>query len=114
MSSTPGPWKITDSEELVAGPEDGFEPIGTCGCCSGYWVKGATEGEKLANARLIAAAPELADALEAVLDNVPTCVFVDAYPWDGRCGTHDFTVQEPGKCAVQRASEVLRRTRGES
>lgn len=57
---------------------------------------------------------ELADALEAVLDNVPTCVFVDAYPWDGRCGTHDFTVQEPGKCAIQRAVDVLARTRGES
>lgn len=57
---------------------------------------------------------ELADALEAVLDNVPTCVFVDAYPWDGRCGIHDFTVQEPGKCAIQRAVDVLARTRGES
>ena len=57
---------------------------------------------------------ELADALEAVLDNVPTCVFVDAYPWDGRCGTHDSTVQEPGKCAIQRAVDVLARTRGES
>lgn len=57
---------------------------------------------------------ELADALEAVLDNVPACVFVDAYPWDGRCGIHDCTVQAPGVCAVQRASEVLRRTRGES
>lgn len=57
---------------------------------------------------------ELADALEAVLRNVPTCVFVDAYPWDGRCGIHDFTVQEPGKCAIQRAVDVLARTRGES
>mgnify|MGYP000452809847 CR=1 FL=1 len=57
---------------------------------------------------------ELADALEAVLDNVPACVFVDTYPWEGRCGIHDFTVQEPGKCAIQRAVDVLARTRGES
>lgn len=55
---------------------------------------------------------ELSEALEAVLDNVPACVFVDTYPWEGRCGIHDFTIQKPRECAVQHAVEVLARTRG--
>lgn len=57
---------------------------------------------------------ELSEALEAVLDNVPACVFVDTYPWEGRCGIHDFTIQKPRECAVQHAVEVLARTRGAS
>lgn len=57
---------------------------------------------------------ELSEALEAVLDNVPACVFVDTYPWEGRCGIHDFTIQKPRECAVQHAVEVLARARGAS
>lgn len=65
MKHTPGPWRIGTA------PPNGEQAIGTI---RGMMVAVATTGvgmenETLANARLIAAAPDLLDALHAVLSD---------------------------------------------
>ena len=65
MKHTPGPWRI-ECFEVTAGPPDGFDPIWTCGCCGGYAMAGDPL-EAIANGRLIAAAPELLEALKGVV-----------------------------------------------
>lgn len=75
---TPGPWSCGNAERLsseMAYSKDstGFQPLGGCGCCGSPWVNGATDEECKANARLIAAAPDLyaaAQAAAAVLARV--------------------------------------------
>ena len=61
---TPGPWRIGTP------PPNGEQTIGTL---NGLMVAVATTGAEMeetkANARLIAAAPELLEALQSVLDN---------------------------------------------
>lgn len=58
---TPGPWKVGESYYVLAGPEDGH-----LAACFNY-VKGLGTVPQYANARLIAAAPELLEALKDVL-----------------------------------------------
>jgi len=56
VSYTPGPWKVSEIVEPMVYPEDGKTPI----CL----ISGMFHAEtKRANARLIAAAPELLEAL---------------------------------------------------
>jgi hypothetical protein len=68
---TPGPWKIfraSNGAMLGIGvdrPADEDHAAGVTDAYGGLWGSG---GEKEANARLIAAAPELYDALEHILD----------------------------------------------
>ena len=61
---TPGPWRIGTP------PPNGEQTVGTL---NGLMVAVATIGAEMeetkANARLIAAAPELLEALQSVLDN---------------------------------------------
>ena len=52
---TPGPWKVFD-ESLVVGPHDGT----TDNIAS---VRSRSDGSRIANSRLIAAAPEMHEAL---------------------------------------------------
>lgn len=60
---TPGPWRI-DADGVVAGDPEGFQPFGSCGCCGSPWMSGDSDDQKRADARLIAAAPELLTALQ--------------------------------------------------
>lgn len=63
---TPGPWRVDDGDRVVG-------PMGnTVADCPGYSVKATNplhqqRGGREANARLISAAPELLEALEALL-----------------------------------------------
>jgi hypothetical protein len=72
---TPGPWRVTDDAPTII--QCDYRSIGSSGGAliasamgndsSGFYV---SESESLANARLIAAAPELLEALKAVLPYV--------------------------------------------
>lgn len=58
---TPGPWNVTNLETA----ETVFCIGGQSGSIASAWNKGGGEGE--ANAKLIAAAPELLEALQYIL-----------------------------------------------
>ena len=64
---TPGPWKVSRRFDIKqdVGPNVGGRYIGTTSANSPF---SSTVEEDEANARLIAAAPELLEALEAVVD----------------------------------------------
>jgi hypothetical protein len=79
MSHTPGPWKqgfVADSEKrpVWTAIESGGFSVATVGRYLHNYNKASrpmreiSDAEALANARLIAAAPELLDALKAVLE----------------------------------------------
>jgi len=63
---TPGPWRVS-ADGINVGPEDAFAPFDGCGCCGSPWMS-AKDG--LADARLIAAAPDLYEALQAALSEL--------------------------------------------
>ena len=74
MKHTPGPWKTCLNEPFLAIPRHAIKtdndverPIAT------LWVGGGTKGKptQLANARLIAAAPELLKILKDWERNIP-------------------------------------------
>lgn len=76
---TPGPWMVDTNfrgEQFVqaGNTEDGIQPFGSCSCC-GEYIYGYNQEEREANARLIAAAPDLLEALKSLL-----CV--DYRSWD--------------------------------
>jgi len=98
---TPGPWSIfTDKKHKHnAGIEaDGFSII-----CIGYpdetpamddsGVHGRTTDETTANAHLISAAPDLLEALEAIMDS-------DLFEWNGSAA---FWLQDKVKAAIAKA-----------
>ncbi len=64
MAYTPGPWFVFGNGHCVGGPHHGNETAGVAMCA----MRLRDEEENAANARLIAAAPDLLAALRAVLD----------------------------------------------
>lgn len=66
---TPGPWRVGDAGNTVFGPKTAHpSPVSIC-TISGPTPRINPE-EKRANARLIAAAPDLLEALEAICARV--------------------------------------------
>ena len=81
---TPGPWEFSclDDTERPGIEADRFSVVifgvraeDDCG------IHGRTEKEEMANARLIAAAPDLLEALESVMDTIE-------WPPDSNCSCH--------------------------
>lgn len=69
MSHTPGPWQVNpDIPHLVGN--------GTAEVANLYWGELISGMEMRANARLIAAAPELLEALKAVIEWDDDCPFM--------------------------------------
>ncbi len=66
---TPGPWRV-EAYGVIVGPSNGFSPFGGCGCCDSPWMNGHDGEACQADARLIAAAPELLEALKECLPYV--------------------------------------------
>lgn len=66
MTHTPGPWKVYDDGELWVGPVDADAPVVCDMRPSGEELIYSLQDD--ANAHLIAAAPDLLDALQLVLD----------------------------------------------
>lgn len=56
---TPGPWHVSNEGKLVIRDDEWFVPVAT----AGY----ATNDEELATAKLIAAAPDLLEALQRLI-----------------------------------------------
>ena len=69
MSRTPGPWVVRDEDEIASGDVMVTRPYGVDVPPGFYiaFVQGIGKEEKLANARLIAAAPELLAACQTAL-----------------------------------------------
>lgn len=55
---TPGPWHVSNEGKLVIRDDEWFVPVAT----AGY----STNNEELATAKLVAAAPDLLEALQAM------------------------------------------------
>lgn len=60
---SPGPWRVC-ADGVSVGPDDGFMPFDGCGCCGSPWMNAEDDDVALADARLIAKAPELLEALQ--------------------------------------------------
>lgn len=84
---TPGPWKVAAASLDVW--EDGGYTI-----CEVY-PPSANSPEKVANARLIAAAPELLEALEMLMPQ---------YPSRGMCDEYDRAMWENAEAAIAKAT----------
>lgn len=70
---TPGPWHVSNDGKLVIRDDEWFAPVAT----AGY----NTNGEEIATANLIAAAPDLLNELQRLRDYVINICGVD----DGDC-----------------------------
>lgn len=76
---TPGPWSAwnfnDDPRHVAVGPEAGGLAVADIVACNAHGCYTAeTEAKGIANARLIAASPELLDALEMALDASENCI----------------------------------------
>lgn len=78
---TPGPWRV-EADKVEVGAEVGFRPFGACGCCDSPWMNADDPAVAKADARLIAAAPDLLEALQAVLRSFPTDGDMRAAGWE--------------------------------
>lgn len=109
---TPGPWKVTgelskhsasvdihsESKLWVADAKGCHDIIERCGCrrvVSGF----PTDEEAVANARLIAAAPELLEALGEILD----CIESDAKDLDTFVSIGDIAVRAINRATAEKS-----------
>ena len=98
---TPGPWGVSASDADDAGPTVAFQPFNGCGCCNSPWIVGETREERNANARLIAAAPDLYTALEEI-----TLDYADRFDLD------DPSTNPGIKAVIEQARAALAAARG--
>ena len=100
---TPGPWWIYESAGEIMGEYPGIEADGGSVVCFGddmEGVRGDTCEERLANARLIAAAPELLEALDWAVNE-----------FDGK--TRYASEQQRLNC-IDKCRDALRKARGKA
>ena len=80
---TPGPWRVK-ADGIQIGDLNAFSPFDGCGCCGSPWMNGENAETQMANARLIAAAPQMLSALQRILDSfdesVKTDLALDEFP----------------------------------
>lgn len=101
---TPGPWHVKDNGLIYILPPDKSGNLVVAGCGQTYRVSDWEKERSLANASLIAAAPEMYhDLHEAVVE---MCEHCDSYV-SMKCKKED------GKCFVQRWIKTLKKARGE-
>lgn len=111
MKNTPGPWKVHNKDCVTIMNTDRARPkpdeciVQTCG------------PNAEADARLIAAAPEMLDALEAVLESVTGC-FRDVWRGGGHdtehyCPMCNCTTGHEEDCPMPKVIEAIKTARGE-
>ena len=106
MSHTPGPWKVAENLFGNTASYEVYANVETKSGKGGYTrICQITPRDQKANARLIAAAPDLKEALEWYAENVLNCRKITA---EGDKARHDLD-HDGGK----RARMALERARGE-
>ena len=92
---TPGPWRVIiddDGNPLSGRPSVAASDELDCaivhwdGFIQEYWRSARGDKEIHANARLIAAAPDMLEALEAAEESIATFIGVHKYPIDSGAG----------------------------
>lgn len=97
---TPGPWthsieKTGEGLEVKAGE---VYVIAGCGCCGSPWM------DNVDDAKLIAAAPEMLDALADLLDGVESAIKSGDWKVDGACDP-EMSINR-AKAAIAKATGV--------
>jgi len=96
MTHTPGPWKVLGEDVVLECNEK--EVVA--------WV-GDIDGQMINNANLIAAAPEMLEALEEVValtENLPVCPF---------CGAVNGVQSHRPDCLSHEIEAAIQKARGE-
>ena len=120
MAHTPGPWTIHDEEYCqdeiygdLRGPMEDGRIVGTQVC---FISEAESEKTRLANARLIAAAPDLLAALKELDDAADVFAADQSHATDKRCGeVQPVTVAECEalNAALAKARAAIRKAEGE-
>ena len=108
MSHTPGPWEVAENLFGSTASCEVYANVGTKSGRGGYArICQITPRDQKSNANLIAAAPEMLQALEAIKDELdafnPTCPFCQGNAGSG----HKYT------CIWHIANAAIRKARGE-
>lgn len=94
---TPGPWRAFLNKGVIGvAPANGQYRAGDIAICSDHDSRRTNE-EAMANARLISAAPDMLEALEALHDEI------DEYQRINNLGGHDNHVMKQARAAIAKA-----------